>query len=383
MKGHAENIEFDIICEFDDLVQLEPDWNALWGKVRDPYASQSFTWCELSWREVASKRSRQLFCVIGRSAGQVVLIWPMVKSTSFGCRIISPLGHEGSEYSLVLCAPGPNEVGWVQRALEFVSLRSGADLIRLPYTPIDTSLGNALPVLKGSRFSRIEEKSWVSWEEIDDWHIYLAGIMKPRHLNDHRRRRRKLAKQGEFRFELLDDDEKSAETMDWLLRYKYRWMEITGKNNAWLARPDYVGFLRCQVASNKDETSRVRLFRITIGGSVVAATLAAITPTRVEPLIKTYDPEWSKYSPGQQLDEDMIRWAFERGLSCDFRFGDETYKKVWCNRFGSVTSLTAALTLRGALFVAALHLKRALQSVRSRVSRSLNPQRRTGTKTAA
>src|SRR5690242_5067675 len=105
MRGQTDDIELNVIHEFERLVQLETDWNALWNEANAPYVSQSFTWCVLSWKEVARKRGRQLFCVVGRNAGKVVLIWPMRISSQYGLRIISPLGPEGSEYSSVLCAP--------------------------------------------------------------------------------------------------------------------------------------------------------------------------------------------------------------------------------------------------------------------------------------
>jgi CelD/BcsL family acetyltransferase involved in cellulose biosynthesis len=363
VTAHTENIEFCIIRQFEELKSLEAEWNALWCSVSDPYVSQSFSWCEQSWRKVASKRGCRLFCVVGRSAGEVVLIWPMVISRSIGCRIISPLGPEGSEYSLVLSSPVPNEFDWVQRAIELVSRCSQADVIRLPYTPVEMPLGKALAMLKGFQFSAIDKTSWVSWRDVTDWQTYLSRVP---YLRNRQRRRRGLAKQGEYRFELVEDREKSAETLDWLLRYKYRWMEITGRTNAWLPRQDYADFLRSQIASNNDAYG-LKLFRITIDGKIVAAELMAIAPARAEGFIKAYDPEWSKYSPGQQLAEDLIRWAFERGLTYDFRLGEEAYKEGWCNRFSSVISLAAALTLKGALFVACLHLKRALQNIRSRV----------------
>lgn len=359
--GADKEIEFGVIIDPGELVQLEADWNRLWSNTSDPYVSQSFTWCELSWREVASRRGHQFFCVVGRSAEKVVLIWPMMISSSFGCRIVSPLGPEGSEYSLVLCASGSHEVGWMQRALDFVGRRSRADLIRLPYTPLQAPLGKALPMLKGARFSTIDRICWVSWEDVNDWQTYLDHVPQSR---TRQRQRRRLAKQGDYRFELVEGNEKLTETVEWLLRYKHQWMEATGKTNAWLPQQSYTNFLRSQIASQND-ASGLGLFRITLDGKIIAAALTAIAPARVEGLIKTHDPAWSKYSPGQQLDEDLIRWAFERRLIFDFRLGQEVYKEGWCNRFGSVTSLTAALTIKGALFVIFLHLKRVMQTIRS------------------
>lgn len=374
MSGRTEDVEFSIVHELEPLMQLESDWNALWNSANAPYLSQSFAWCVRSWREVARKRGCQLFCVVGRNAGKVVLIWPMSISSRYGFRIISQLGPEGSEYCLVLCAPGPSEISRVQGALDFVSRRSGADVIRLNYIRLETSLGKSLPALKGPQFRTIGRTSWISWEGIDDWQTYLARNMKPSHLQKHERRRRKFAQLGVVRFELVEDAEQYLETMDWLLNHKYLWIEAKGRTNAWLLRQDYINFLRSHVALN-EESSGLRLFRITVDGRIVAAELAAVTSARVELFNAAYDGEWSKYSPGHHLDEEMVRWAFDRGLVCDFRFGSEPYKATWCNRFGSLASVKVALTWKGALIVAYLHLneiKRGLKEALQR--RIITPQ---------
>ena len=68
---------------------------------------------------------------------------------------------------------------------------------------------------------------------------------------------------------------------------------------------------------------------------------------------QSFDPVYAKYGPGQLLKEDVLKWAFERGLDCDFRLGDQAYKRSWANSTSQAITFHFVNSLRGAAFAKA------------------------------
>ncbi|MEO1281051.1 MAG: GNAT family N-acetyltransferase [Pseudomonadota bacterium] len=61
---------------------------------------------------------------------------------------------------------------------------------------------------------------------------------------------------------------------------------------------------------------------------------------------------WAKYSPGRMINEAMLEWCHEQGLTyADFGIGDEAYKYEYCDEHATLLSHRAALTAKGRLFV--------------------------------
>src|SRR5262249_15822689 len=84
---------------------------------------------------------------------------------------------------------------------------------------------------------------------------------------------------------------------------------------------------------------------------------------QIEYLIPAFDPAYAKYSPGQLLIEDILKWAFERRLDLDFRLGNQPYKETWANSTSEAVSYQFVISLRGAAFVAAKKAYRASKGI--------------------
>jgi CelD/BcsL family acetyltransferase involved in cellulose biosynthesis len=94
-----------------------------------------------------------------------------------------------------------------------------------------------------------------------------------------------------------------------------------------------------------------------LDGQIIAAKIVVETHGRLEGFLTTFDPEYSRFSPGQILLRDTFVWCAKAGLAYDFRIGDEAYKLEWTSTAANVTNYVLPLNRAGAL----LHRTRVLR----------------------
>jgi CelD/BcsL family acetyltransferase involved in cellulose biosynthesis len=340
---------YDIVAEPARFAALRPEWEALRQRARNPYVSQSFAWCAAAWETVARPRGRRLACVVGRAAGRVVLIWPLVADRRGPWTVLSTLGSESSEYSEPLVEDGAvadHRVGAAWRAI-----RRRADLVRLPHVRSDGRLARVLAAERPTCARHTLPATQVEWDAFPRWESYLASRPKE-HQSELRRRRRRLAERGSLSFEVLNEASDRAAAIDWMLRHKQDWLARTRLANPWLGTREYRDFLLAVTAPGA-AGAEIAVFLLKLDGRLIAAALSALDGARVEGLIGAFDPAFGVHSPGQLLQEDRLRWAFERRLPYDFRIGDEAYKRHWVTDRCEAVSYTIAGSCGGWPAVAA------------------------------
>jgi CelD/BcsL family acetyltransferase involved in cellulose biosynthesis len=130
-----------------------------------------------------------------------------------------------------------------------------------------------------------------------------------------RRRRRRLAEQGEVKYVLLDG--KDAKQLDCALA-DFFVIEASGwkgrDGTAIAQRPELVGFY-AQMARDAARRGALALGFLELAGRRIAAHLSVVHAGRHYLLKLGYDESFHEFSPGQQLTSEMIRDSCDRGLS--------------------------------------------------------------------
>ena len=167
-----------------------------------------------------------------------------------------------------------------------------------------------------------------------------------------RRRRRRLAEQGEVRYAILDG--KDAAKLDEGLADFFT-IEASGwkgrGGTAIAQRPELVGFYT-QIARDAAKRAALALGFLEHGGKRIAAHLSVIHGGKHYLLKLGYDEALHEYSPGQQLTSDAIRDACDRGLSeFDFLGPDMGWKRDWEPALRTHTWLTIFRPTRKARLV--------------------------------
>ena len=332
------------------LTSMSSSWDDLFQRADEPFLSSSSTWCRVSWETVAEPRGRQLFSLTQSRGGRLTLVWPFVVYRRLGVKIAQPLTSEASEYSSVLVDPGVANEALVLECLKRVAEETKCDVIRLQYTPCDSLLHAAAIQLKRPSHLWHIPAPWIASGDVSEWTSYESRFTRQQR-SERRRRRRRLEELGPVLFGLEPLDTR-GEAIDWVLQQKATWLERKQLSNDWLHTSEYRAFLQA-LAREPTAYGELAVFSLRARGQMIAAEVGAVTESRCEMLIATYDPAYATYAPGELLREESIRWAAGRDLSYDFRVGAESYKERWASRIRDVVSMEYAMSPRGRLFIAA------------------------------
>ena len=256
------------------------------------------------------------------------LIWPFVKYRGRLHSIAHPLGSETSDYSTVLIETCVDAEQRITNALKVLRITCKCDRLEMPNVRADCILGS---VLSQSAAVAVytHQTPWVSWAGILSWETYLHTISKTIR-NGLKRKLRRLEEIGEVRFQVVNEPAQCDAILDWMIVQKRTWLEKSRLYNDWILTPEYRAFLHASIMLFAPSGQRM-IFTLELNGRVIAAELSSVDRSRVEWFMGAYDIEYGKYSPGQLLKMECLRWSFDRGLNYDFRPGNEPEKFIWNN----------------------------------------------------
>ena len=74
--------------------------------------------------------------------------------------------------------------------------------------------------------------------------------------------------------------------------------------------------------------------------------------------------EWSKYSPGKLLLENLMIWCCKNNIEIfDFTGGDEAYKKIWANDSFPLSEVMKSYTPKGNFYLSIYKFKSILSRI--------------------
>jgi CelD/BcsL family acetyltransferase involved in cellulose biosynthesis len=171
----------------------------------------------------------------------------------------------------------------------------------------------------------IEHSPYVRLEgDYEDYERTLAQ----RRRSELRRRRRRLAERGVLTFEVETGEERLDELLDEGFAVEGSGWK-TEQGTAILSRPETETFYRL-VAGWAAPRGSLRLAFLRLDGRPIAFHFTIEEGSSAYQLKGGYDREFRELAPGQLLVQDMIRWAFGRGLQTyEFLGADEAFKLDW------------------------------------------------------
>jgi CelD/BcsL family acetyltransferase involved in cellulose biosynthesis len=152
--------------------------------------------------------------------------------------------------------------------------------------------------------------------------------LSQRRRSELRRRRRRLCERGTLTFEV----ETGEARLDALLAEGFA-VEGSGwkteQGTAIVSRPDTEAFYRL-VAAWAAPRGSLRLAFLRLDGHAIAFHFTIEEGRSAYQLKGGYEPELREFAPGQLLVQEMIKWAFLRGLDTyEFLGADEAFKLDW------------------------------------------------------
>ena len=201
---------FGVVADEQEFRSLEPEWRDLFERVRRRNHHQSFGWTWRIWKHIARGRRQKLFVVVGRCAGRVVLIWPLVRFRKLSWRTAEWIGGEHSYYNDVLVEDAPEAAEWLAAAWRHVTKR--VDFMWLCHMRDDAALVPCLQRAAGV-VSHVEAAPYIAWSDWPDWEAYWRARSKNLR-KDLGRRRRRLEEQGEIGFNVVTSPDAAGATLE-------------------------------------------------------------------------------------------------------------------------------------------------------------------------
>jgi CelD/BcsL family acetyltransferase involved in cellulose biosynthesis len=325
---------------------LEEVWNDLSRSVITCHLTQTFEWCRLAWETRDASPDDRLLCATVWESDRLVAVWPLLVKTSGFVARMAPVGCPmQEEYGDPLIASDVDPERVCANLLKLV--RNSADVLYVycarQGSPMQKLLGQTgiFNIPKPMDSYSVNRTGAQSFE--DFMQGYSANFR-----NNLKQKRKRFEKLGVLRFELPEDADSSAETVDWVLAEKKKWVQRQQKECPWIYQNETRAFFLA-ASTLRSDFGRFGLFRLTLDGKPVAAYLATIDRTRIEMLVTSFDPAYSRFSPGMLLIEDVVRWSYNHGLSFDMRPLWLGYKERWANSTTLVITYRVPLTRKGAI----------------------------------
>jgi CelD/BcsL family acetyltransferase involved in cellulose biosynthesis len=310
----------EIIRDRERLNALTPEWWSLWRRAPNSTVFQSPAWI-LPWWDTF--RPGELCTMAVHLRGELAGLVPTwLERGRLGSRLL-PLGIGLSDYCDVLLDPNcASAVGnhlataladleW--ESCEFAELTQNACALDLPLPP-GTS-------------SEVRDASIAPLLAIPAAVHDLSGVVPAVQNRNVRRARAAAAKRGPVAITAAD----AANLQDCLA-------ELIRLHNArWTSRGEQGVFADPRVARfhllalpGLYLHGVLRMYRMSIGGEVVAAYYGYLDHNRAYAYLQGYDPEYANESPGAVVLAYAIEEAIREGAR-EFHFlrGDEAYKFAW------------------------------------------------------
>ncbi len=349
-----------VVEPVEELDALREDWSSLGERTRNLFAT--WEWNSVWWEHLGRDR-RLLIAACRDEDGALVGLLPVYLAVAAGpVRVIRLLGHGQGDRLGPICIPADRPR--VSAALR-IALRSAPwanTLVLAEQLPAEESWGQLLDARTLTR-----EGSPVLDLTTRNWDEFLAG-RSARLREKVRHHERRLAREHELRYRLIDDPEELPGALDTLFAlHGARW----GRE----ATPAYTraqSFHRA-FAARAHERGWLRLWLLEVNGRAVAAWHGFRFGDADWYYQSGRDPAWERYSVGAVLLAHTIRDSVESGIPRYlFLRGDEPYKLRFATADPGLETVALGTGVLGRVGLAAVEAARALPpATRRRIARVL------------
>jgi CelD/BcsL family acetyltransferase involved in cellulose biosynthesis len=191
------------------------------------------------------------------------------------------------------------------------------------------------------------------------WEQYGAKRLPNR--QDSRRQRRRLAELGRVEFAIAKTKADCEEMLAAMMRQKSRrYLETRGVDGF-----DHPGCRHYYTEMTKrlGPHGPLHLSALRVNREIVATHWGLVADKRFYFLMPAYEGgNWSRYSPGRLLMEQLIEWCFGHGIKIfDFGIGDEPYKIKFHDQVLALHQCFLPVTVKGRGHVIALRAVRRIK----------------------
>lgn len=373
------SLDIQVVRNLADFESLEADWNGLFARAgTSQQLFQTFNWnwqwCQSYLVEKGDAEAEALSIVVGRHAGRVVMIWPLVASYKLGFKQICWMGSPVTQYSDVLVEAGPFREAWLVQGWQTVCEKLGAHLICMPKVREDAALMELVRRLDLKPFCRTEAPC-ADLTGINTFDQYAERRTK-RERRNRKRQWRRLKDYGPVSIEVLTAGAQTAAAARNAISMKRRWLSRKGLVSKAFAG-DRIDDFFSRAFSCPDRPVNGRVVVLKVNGEVAAVEIGVICQDRFAPHISAYslDPQFANTAAGALVREASIGHCCSGGFATyDLMAPNDAYKYQWAEGSVPVYDFVVTLTPPGRILgwagaCAHAAMKTALEAAPQRIRR--------------
>jgi CelD/BcsL family acetyltransferase involved in cellulose biosynthesis len=318
-----------LVTSLANLQAMQADWRKLETECSGvPTVFQSFDWI-VSWSEAYADvgSGRELYVLAGYDAGELVFVWPLMKTVNLGVSTLSWLTSPFGQYGDILCQKDQCSKHWMANAITFMKGMKGIDLLHLRHVRDDANMGQrAKELLRDARTP--ERAPWLDLTQYRTEEAYDA-----RYSGAQRKRRKKIRKRieelGVVEFNLLPSGSDADRAIDMAISEKNKWLAERGRLNRVLGCPGHGRFLK-NLSRRFNGTVNVIVSELTAGGKPVSWEIGFRCGTTHFGYITSHVNAMTDLSPGRLHMDLSQRACIAAGMDrFDLMVPYDAHKESW------------------------------------------------------
>jgi CelD/BcsL family acetyltransferase involved in cellulose biosynthesis len=294
------------------------EWEGLADRVAaNPFLYPGFV---LAWQRAFGHGVLSLVTI--RRGGELVAVLPMVRRRGV---LVYPANWHTPRSGVL--AVDPEAATGLARYVSQLRARR----ISLAFVDVDDQSTMALSAEVARAGYRILQRTLTRPPYLDlhgDWAEYEAG-MKSSVRSNLRRLRRRLDERGTVTLEEVQGGERLEPALAEVMRVES--LSWKGGSGTAIDSQEHTRDFYEQVARWASGRGWLRIHMLCLDGNPIAVSLGIEANGVYFGVKMGYDPAYSRMAPGMVMVNDLVRRAFENGLSRFEMLGsDDAYKRTWC-----------------------------------------------------
>lgn len=370
----AAPCQYEFVTTRAGFDALAPEWDALFDRAgRGTQVFQTFNW---NWHwcnhYLSGDSRRSLAVVVGRQAGRMVMVWPLIAIRVGGLLQLSWMGEPVTQYGDVLIENSPASLAQLSDAWMRIVDRFKPDVVRLARVREDAAIAPLMQAL-GARVTAQQQAPYLDLSSAPDFQSYIE-----RHSSHSRKKRRAAAKRLARiapAFSRHVEGREAARLALAAVEMKRVQLKERGLVSPAFANEHIDGFF-ADAADGQGRSPGTLVYALKCDGELAALDILFRCKDRVAAHILAYAAAFQKESVGVHLLEHAIEQAIADGYrTFDLLAPADEYKLRWADGMVPVTDWALPVTGKGAAYTH-IHLMRVRPMMKSLFRRLPAPVRR-------
>jgi CelD/BcsL family acetyltransferase involved in cellulose biosynthesis len=323
------------ITEPSRFGELRDGWREVWAVSADRSPFLTWEWVTTWWQHFGARD--QLELLVAKDGDRVVGIAPLLRARvgvpPISQTMLVGIGQENADYGGFLLGEHPAATGALFVGHVFDAAQGGVSVNLTRLRPE----GDLLPIVQDEAARRAGKVALVEEQTTAYPYLDLSALDEPAAYlhkmdtrNDVRRRTKRLAELHELRFD-YDADPTDANLGALFALSGRRWDTKDGRMAGLFAGARGRAFI-ADVSRKMQPTGHVRVSLLWADDLLVAARFGFECDGAYLGYKECFDPDYSKYGPGQMLTSHILHLEVEEGMrEFDFLRGEGAHKAAWVN----------------------------------------------------